>query len=221
MKTTLIIPALNEEGAIGKTLKEIPRNFIDEIIVIDGHSTDNTLNEAREALRNTDKVITQRRNGFGGALFDAVEIANGDVIMIMDADGSHNPNDIPKILEKFTNKNDVVMSSRYSKGARSDDDTLIRLLGNWIFTKLTNIIHKTNVSDSLYFFFAISRDNFKKLNLQNHGFGICIEFLVKAKRAGLTFKEIPAIERPRLAGKSKVNALKDGFKILKVILKKY
>lgn len=220
-KVSVIIPALNEEGCIGQTIREVPRDFVYEIIVVDGHSIDNTVKEARDALCPNDKVITQKRTGFGGALYDAVDEARGEAVIIMDADGSHNPNDIPKLMSKLT-ENNIVIASRYHKGGgRSDDDTLIRKLGNWLFTKLINLVHRVNVTDSLYLFSAISRENFKKLNLQSRGYAICIEFLVKAKRAGLRIEEIPAIERPRLHGKSKVNAFRDGLKILKAILKKY
>ena len=220
MRTTLIIPALNEEGCIGKTIKEIPRNNVDEIIVVDGHSTDNTINEAKSVLSQNDKVIEQKREKFGGAIYDGLDLATGDVVMIMDADGSHNPNDIPKLLSKFQ-ENTVVMASRYAPGGHSDDDTFIRWFGNWIFTKLIRIVHGIKITDSLYFFFAISRENFKKLELKSQGFAICIEFLVKAKRNKLKIIEIPAVERLRLAGKSKVNAFQDGLKILRAIFRTY
>ncbi len=220
MKTTLIIPALNEEGCIGKTIREIPRDCVDEIIVVDGHSADNTINEAKSVLDPNDKVIEQKREKFGGAIYDGLDLATGNVVMIMDADGSHNPNDIPKLLSKFS-ENTVVMASRYAPGGRSDDDTFVRWFGNWLFTKLIRIVHGIKITDSLYFFFAISKENFKKLNLKSQGFAICIEFLVKAKRNGLKIIEIPAIERPRLAGESKVNAFQDGLKILRAILRKY
>lgn len=219
-KITLIIPALNEEGCIGQVLKEVPGGVVDEIIVVDGHSTDNTIAEARQALGQRGKIITQTRKGFGGALYDGIDETRKDIVVIMDADGSQNPLDISKLLARYS-ENTVVMASRYAKGGKSDDDTPIRRIGNWFFTKLINLIHGTNVTDSLYFFFAISRDDFKKLDLQSHDYGICIEFLVKAKRVGLHFEEVPAIERKRLAGESKVNAFRDGLKILRMILRKY
>ena len=218
--TTLIIPALNEEGCIGKTIKEIPREYVDEIIVVDGHSTDNTINEAKSVLEENDTVIEQVREKFAGAIYDGLDLAQGDVIMVMDADGSHNPNDIPKLLSKLE-KGAVVMASRYAPGGRSDDDTLVRWLGNWIFTKLIKLIHGVKTTDSLYFFFAISKDDFKKLQLKSQGYAICIEFLTRAKKIGLKIVEVPAIERPRLAGASKVNAFRDGLKILRAILRKY
>lgn len=223
MKKTLIIPALNEEGCIGQTLQEIPRGLIDEIIVVDGFSTDNTIKEARETLESTGqpgKVILRTKPGFGSAIREAAEIAQGDLLIFMDADGSQNPADLPRLLEIY-GENTVAMASRYAKDGKSEDDTLIRGFGNRLFTKLANLTHGLSTSDCLYFFLAVSKANFQKLHLTSGDFSICIEFLIKAKRAGLTFQEIATTERPRLAGESKIHAFQDGLKILKRILRHY
>src|SRR3989344_3313964 len=220
---TLIIPALNEEGCIGQTIKEIPRGCVDEVIVVDGYSADNTTTEAQEAMRTTGqygRVINRTKEGFGVALCEGAEAAQGNILIFMDADGSQNPADLLRLLEKYE-ENTVVMASRYASGGRSDDDTFVRWFGNWLFTKFTNLIHGIHTTDSLYFFLAISKKNFQKLNLRLEDYRICIEFLVKAKRNKLKIVEIPAIERPRLAGESKVNAFRDGLKILRAILSKY
>lgn len=222
MKVSLIIPTMNEEGAIGRVLGEVPKNIINEIIVIDGHSTDNTAQEATAELRQgKDKFILQKKEGFGSALLEAFKMAKGDVIIIMDGDGSQNPKNISAFLKKIKEGYTYVMGSRYGRGGRSDDDTIIRFIGNRTLTFLTNLIHNTNVSDSLYLFIAITSRDLKKLRLSSPGIEICVEIPIKAHRAGLKFAEVPVIERPRFAGKSKVNALFTGLKILEVILKKY
>jgi len=222
MKISLIIPTMNEEGAIGRVLKEIPKNIINEIIVIDGHSTDNTAKEAKAEFRpRKDKFILQKKKGFGSALQQAFKQTRGDVIVILNADGSQNPKDIPALLKKIKEGYTYIMASRYSKGGRSDDDTIIRFIGNRTLTFLTNLLHKTNVTDSLYFFTAITRKDLKKLHLVCPGFEFCIEMLIKAHKAGLKFAEVPVVERARFAGKSKVNAFSAGWKILLVILQKY
>ncbi len=221
MKISLIIPTKNEAGAIGRVLREIPKKLIHEIIVIDGHSTDNTAKEVKALLRKgKDKFILQKRKGFGSALQQAFKVASGNVLIIMNADGSHNPKNIPALLKKIEEGYTYVMASRYLKGGGSDDDTIVRSIGNRVFTFLTNLIHKTNVTDSLYFFTTIKRRDLKKLHLVSPGFELCIEILIKAHKAGLKFAEIPVIERPRFAGKSKVNAFFAGLKILEVILGK-
>ena len=129
--------------------------------------------------------------------------------------------DIPKLIQKINEGYAYVIASRYGRGGRSDDDTLIRFIGNRSFTFLINLLHGTNVADSLYLFTAITRKGLKKLHLVSFGFEICVEILIKAHKAGLKFAEVPVIERPRFAGRSKVNAFFTGLKILEVILKKY
>lgn len=219
MRVSLIIPTRNEQGAIGRVLKEVPKRLIHEIIIIDGHSWDNTAGEAKAQLRSRkDKFILQKKKGFGNALLQAFKVIHGDVIIIMNGDGSHNPKNIPSLLKKIREGHAYVMASRYLKGGRSDDDTIIRFIGNRTLTFLTNLLHGTNVTDSLYFFTAITRSGLKKLHLTSPGFELCIEILIKAHKAGLKFAEVPVIERPRYAGKSKVNAFLAGLKILGVIL---
>lgn len=222
MKTTLIIPTRNEEGSIGRVLHEIPKKLVQQIIVVDGRSQDKTVNEIKANLRDKkDLLILQKSKGYGGAFLEGFKKATGDVIIMMDADGSHNPADIPFLLNKIKLGYEYVMASRYTTGGFSYDDTIIRWLGNQIFTKLTNIIHGTRVTDSIYLFTAITKKGLSKLNLKSRGFEFCTEILVKAHRAGLRFAEIPAIERARYAGNSKVNALVDGLKYLATIFGKF
>lgn len=221
MKVSLIIPTRNEEGCIGRVIREIPRKIVDEVIIIDGHSTDNTIIEAKRALKKNDKLINQKNLGYGAAFLEGFKAVTGDVIIMMDADGSHNPKDIDRIIDKFKQGYEFVMASRYTKGGKSDDDTLIRFLGNKIFTWMTNVIHGTNVTDSLYLFTAISKKKLDALYLVSPDFEFCTEIIVKAHKANLKFAEVPTIERKRYAGKSKVNAFIHGLKILRIILRPY
>lgn len=221
MKVSLIIPTRNEEGCIGQVLRDIPKKIVNEIVVVDGHSTDKTVKEAKKELRKKDKLIIQKGEGYGGAFIEAFKVASGNVIIMMDADGSHNPADIPFMLAKIKEGYEYVMASRYAIGGRSQDDTLIRWFGNQLFTKLTNIVHGTRVTDSLYLFTTINRNGLNKLTLRSQGFEFCTEILVKAHKAGLRFAEVPAVERARYKGESKVNAFSDGLKILRMILRRY
>lgn len=221
IKVTLIIPTRNEEGCIGRVLREVPRTHVDEIIVIDGNSADNTWREAEKELRPSDKLVHQKSRGYGAAFLEAFDIASGDVLIMMDADGSHNPAEIPALVDKIRRGYEYVMASRYTPGGRSEDDTVVRWFGNRFFTWLTNIIHGTNVTDSLYLFTAAPKDKLKQLGLRSPGFEFCTEIVVKAHRAGLRFAEVPAFERARYAGDTKVNAFWHGLKILRMILRRY
>jgi len=217
-KITVIIPTRNEGGCIGPLIKEIPKKYVDEIIVVDGHSTDNTKGEARRAGA---KFILQKGYGYGSAVQQGAKYAKGGVLILMDADGSMNPNAIPLLLKKIDEGYEYVMGSRYINNLKSADDTLVRYFGNKFFTWLTNVIHKTNVTDSLFTYNAIPKKAFMKIGARSKGFEYCTEILVKAKKAGLKFAEVPAPERQRMFGKTKINAFWHGLKILGMILKNY
>lgn len=214
MKVSLVIPTLNEAGCIEKTLSEVPKEYVDEIIIVDGHSEDNTADIVRKLGY---KVIMQKTKGYGGAFTEGVNASTGDVVILMDADGSHDPADIPLLLEKIKEGYDYVLAVRYAPGHRSEDDTIIRHIGNMLFTFLVNLIHKVFVSDALYLYTAIRKDKFYLIEPKSHGFEYCVEILIRAHKAGLKMAQIPSVERLRIDGKSKVNAFLDGLRILRVI----
>ncbi len=218
---SVIIPTRNEEGCIGRLLSEMPRDIIDEIIIVDGHSTDGTVKEVKSQLKPDDKLVNQKGYGYGAAFRQGFKLVGGNVIVMMDGDGSNNPKSINGMMAQIDKGYDYVMGSRYIKGAKSYDDTPIRFFGNKFFTWLTNIIHGTQVSDSLHLYTAVRKKSLDKLKLKSSGFEFCTEIVVKAHKAGLKFAEVPVIERARYAGKSKVNSLWHGLKILRMIIKRY
>ena len=166
MKVSVVIPTLNEAGSIGNVLNEIPKEVVDEVIVVDGHSSD----ETREIVKGLGhKVIMQDGKGYGQAFSQGIREAQGDIIVLMDADGSHNPKDIPLLVEKVNSQGyDFALGSRYAPGSWSEDDTLIRHLGNKIFTFLTNRIHKMGVSDSLFLFGAFKKGVLNSIEVKSH-----------------------------------------------------
>jgi glycosyltransferase involved in cell wall biosynthesis len=218
MKVSLIIPTLNESEVLEKTFNFIPRKSLQEIIVVDGHSTDKT----REIARSLGcRVFLQPHKGYGEALTYGVNKAKGDVVIFMDADSSQDPKAIPRLVKKINEGYEMVLGSRYIEGAGSEDDTLIRYIGNKFFTFLANKIHKLNITDSLYLFTAIRKDAFKKINPTSHDMEFCVEIIIKARKKGIKITEIPIRELKRLAGNSKVNVFYHGFRILFWLLKKY
>jgi len=215
-KISVVIPALNEVESIGRVLSEIPKDKVDEILVADGRSTDGTVELVKKLGY---QVIFEEKKGFGAAIASGIKRAQGDIVIILNADGSQNPNDIPKLVDKLEEGYDMVMASRYLPGAGSDDDTLLHRLGNKVFTFLFNIKNKTQLSDVLYFFLAVRKNVFDKVETVSPKFEYCIELPAKVSKAGLKIAQVPSFERKRFGGKAKVNAFPVGLKILLAIFK--
>lgn len=196
-------------------MADIPKDKVDEVLVADGGSTDGT----QELVKKLGyQIVTQEKKGFGAAIASGISHAKGDVIVVLNADGSMDPKDIPRLLEKIDQGYDLVLSSRYLPGAGSEDDTFIHFIGNKIFTFLCNMLYGVNVSDILYFFLAARKEIFKKIKPTCLHAGYCVEVPIKARQAGFKIGEIPSFEKKRTAGKAKVNAFTAGFKIFKTIL---
>lgn len=218
MKTTVIIPTFNEVESIEKVLNQIPKEKIDEVLVIDAPSDDGTVELVKKLGY---AVIFQEGKGFGRAIATGIKYAKGDIIVVLNGDGSQNPKDIPLLLEKIKQGYDLVLASRYLPGAGSDDDTLIHYIGNKFFTYLCNKLHKTGISDSLYFFIAARKKIFEVIKPESPNFGYCVEIPIKVKKAGFKIGEVPSFERKRFGGKAKVNALAVGLQTLLTLLKQW
>ena len=215
-KVSVIIPALNEVGSIGAVLNDIPKDRVDEVLVADGGSTDGTVELVTKLGYS---IITQAQKGFGAAIDNGFKQAKGDIVVVLNADGSQNPKDIPKLLDKIDEGYDLVLASRYSPGGGSEEDTFTHFIGNKIFTFLCNMIYKVNVSDVLYFFLAARKEIFEKVKTNCPHAGYCVELPIKTRRAGFRIGEIPSFEKKRTAGKAKVHTFSTGFKILMTLLK--
>ncbi len=213
---SIIIPTLNEVECIEMVLNQIPEHLKESVLVVDGHSTDGT---AELVKKLGYPLISQPGKGFGDGLLAGVRQVKGDVLVFLLADNSQNPKDIPLLLKKIEDGYDFVMASRYLPGSGSEDNTIIRGIGNRVLTFLFNKRHKVHFSDVLYFMLAMRKEIFEEINFECLGFEFCIELPAKVKRAGFKIGEVPSFERKRAGGKTKVNALKDGWKIFLAILK--
>lgn len=219
------MPTLNEVETIERALTQLPKDIIDEVLVIDGHSTDGTIESVKKLGY---PVIFQEENpkgsgakGFGSAVATGIKHAKGDVIIIMSADLSQNVNDIPLMLDKIKEGYDLVLASRYAPGGGSEDDTLLHHWGNRFFTGLCNLLYDTHITDCLYFYLAVRKNVFDKFKLDSVHAGCCPELPIKAKKAGFKIVDIPSLEKKRAGGKAKLNAFVDGLKILFKILRPY
>ena len=219
-KVSIIIPTMNEVQNIKHVFPYIPE-FVDEIIVIDANSTDGTVDEILK-FRKDAKIIKEKcPAGKGCALKIGFEVATGDLIVMMDADGSHNPNEIRGLLEPVLNGFDVSKGSRLLPGGGSDDFTLFRRLGNKLFITLANMLHGSNYTDLCYGYRAFKRDAIKKMCCKSDGFEIETEQSILMTKCGLKIKEVPSFEAERKHGKSNLHTFRDGWRILGIIIKEY
>lgn len=213
---TLIIPAKNEAESLPKVIYEIKKyNYNVDIIV---HETDTT---TIKSINSLDVQIKYQKNfGYGDALIYGIKNCQTQYFCIFNADGSFKPSEIIDMVQKLEkDKLDFVFGSRYQKNSGSDDDTIVTLIGNYIFTLIGKIFFKLNISDILYTFVLGKTKSANDLNLTQKDFSLCVEIPIKAVRNNMKISSISSHERERIAGKKKVNAFKDGFFILIYMIK--
>ncbi|NND02053.1 MAG: glycosyltransferase family 2 protein [Acidimicrobiia bacterium] len=213
----LVIPAKNEARNIHSVLARVP-DFIQELILVDGHSDDGTVDIA-VSIRPDIKVVTDDRPGKGSALRVGFNEAESDFVVIIDADGSMDPQEVIRYVGHMASGYELVKGSRFMVGAGSSDITVIRHLGNKALVTLTNLLFKQRFTDLCYGYLAFDRRRFAELGLRSTGFEIEAEIVTKAAMNGLRITEVPTFESPRLHGVSNLNAIRDGFRILFTILR--
>ncbi len=213
---TLIIPAKNEKESLPKVLDELKGYDFKKNIILE--SSDKL---TIEAIKNYDcKIIYQESNGYGDALKKGIETVETEFFCIFNADGSFNPKELDLMIKKIKDDEyDFVFASRYEKDCGSEDDTLVTFVGNYIFTFLGKIFFKLKITDILYTFVVARSSCTKKLGLTSKDFSFCVELPIKAQRANYKICTSKSFERSRIAGKKKVNAFKDGLKILLSMIK--
>ncbi|MFQ6063894.1 MAG: glycosyltransferase family 2 protein [Candidatus Bathyarchaeia archaeon] len=220
--TTIIVPALNESRSISRLLDELKQNGDNHIVVIDGNSVDGT---AEVAEKSGATVILQRGSGKGAALRQAFthSVVDGEIVVVMDADGSMDPKEVPLFISAIEEGADLVKGSRFLSWGRSEDLNLIRRIGNLFFLCLVNWLWSTKYTDLCYGFGAFRKNALKKLcpHLKSSDFEIETEICIKAKELGLNIVEVPSIEFKRRHGKSNLNIFRDGWKIIKTIFREF
>jgi glycosyltransferase involved in cell wall biosynthesis len=228
-KVSVVIPAMNEERNLPHVLTELPPD-LHQVILVDGRSTDDTKLVARR-VRPDIEIISQTRRGKGNALACGFAATTGDVIVMLDADGSADPAEIPRFVEALRHGADFVKGSRFIKGGGSGDITRFRRAGNFWLNRIVNILYRTRYSDLCYGYNAFWRHCLQHFDLDpsemrapgsdfmQWGDGFEIETLINIRiaKAGLKVVEVPSFERARLNGVSNLNALSDGFRVLRVI----
>ena len=225
---TILIPALNEAECLARVLPLVPEHLLPGVLVVDGGSTDGTPDVVR---RLGCRVIPQEGRGLGRAIVTGLRATTGDVVVVIDADGSHDVRDIPRLLAKLAEGYDLVLASRYMDGpedagmfsprrrSTSDDDTPIRELGNRSFTGLCRLLHRVPVHDVLNGFKAFRRAILDTFEIETEGQEYDVEMLIKAQKRGFRIGEVPIVESRRIAGESKLSVPIHGALILWVILR--
>ena len=212
---SVVIPTWNEAGNIQHVLRQLAR--FDDIVIVDGMSEDGTVELAR-AIRPDVRVIEQEPRGKGAALRAGFEAATGEVIVMMDADGSMDPCEVEVFVSMINIGFDLVKGSRLAVGGGSHDLTLVRWAGNKALCSLANRLFGTAWTDLCYGYLAFRRDCLPRLALTADGFEIESQILANAALNGLRMAEIPSIELPRLTGESHLVARRDGVRVVKAML---
>jgi dolichol-phosphate mannosyltransferase len=209
---TVIIPARNEEQTLGSIIEKA-RPVCDEIVVVDGHSTDGTV---EVATRHGVRVVQDNRKGKGDAIRVGARAATGDIIVFVDADGSHDPADIPRLVEPIQRgEADLVIGSRGRGGSdelHGDIEKLLRLVGSDLILIGINWRFKAALTDSQNGFRAIRRRVILDLNLRENITTIEQEMTIKALKKGYVVSEVPTHEYARLAGESTIRLRKVWFR---------
>jgi len=212
---SVVIPTLNEAMNLPWVLRRMP-SYVDEVVIVDGRSLDSTVDVAR-ALRLDVVVVSEPQAGKGFAVRAGLAAASGDIIVMLDADGSMDPQEIGWFISPLQHEFDFVKGSRYVTGGGSEDITLLRSAGNRSLTRLANLVLHSNYSDLCYGYIAMRRECLQILELQSEGFEIETELIVRASRAGLRIAEVPSNELTRISGNSNLHTFRDGWRVLRTL----
>jgi len=230
-RVSVVIPAKNEARNLPYVFGLIPRT-VHEVILVDGHSVDDTVAVARELWPDV-RIVEQNRMGKGNALACGFAAATGDIIAMVDADGSADPGEIPAFVTALLHGADFAKGTRCGPGGGSEDLTRVRRAGNRAFSALFNACYRTSYSDLCYGYNAFWRRLVPVLGLDSTtpapddgqgrlwGDGFEIETLIhiRVAQSGLKVTEVPSFERSRIHGLSNLNTFSDGLRVLRTILK--
>jgi glycosyltransferase involved in cell wall biosynthesis len=223
---SIVIPAKNEARCLPAVLAELP-DGVHEVILVDGNSTDDTVGAALRARPDL-RVVLQSRRGKGNALACGIEACTGDVVVLLDADGSADPAEIADFVDALVGGADFAKGSRFLPGGGSADLTVLRRLGNGALAAVMNRLYRTSFTDLCYGYNAFWRHCAEKLALPEteraepvFGDGFEIETIIATHVAtsGLSVAEVPSFERPRFYGSSNLNTWRDGWRVLRAILR--
>jgi glycosyltransferase involved in cell wall biosynthesis len=217
-KVSVVVPTLNEAKNLPHVFKLLAEQDIHEVLVVDGYSTDDTIQVA-QALRPDVRIVHQTRRGKGNALKHGFDAATGDIIVMLDADGSADPGEIPAYVEALINGADFAKGTRFARGGGSTDITPLRRVGNWGLNTLTNVLYRSKFTDLCYGYNAFWKHCIPVMDVDCDGFEVETLINVRVHKAGLKIAEVGSFEADRIHGESNLNTFRDGWRVLKTIFK--
>jgi glycosyltransferase involved in cell wall biosynthesis len=216
---SVVIPTLNEARNLPLVIARLP-SWVHEIVIVDGRSTDNT---PAIALASSPKVriVLETKPGKGAALRAGFRAAGGDIIAMLDADGSMNPRELILFVGALISGVDFAKGSRFVQGGGTTDMSFYRMMGNWCLTHITRVLYGSAFSDLCYGYNAFWAHNLWALDVDQDGFEIETAMNISAIRSGLKVAEVPSFEARRVHGVSHLRPISDGFRVLSTILSEW
>jgi len=212
---SVVIPTLNESRNLPYAMWRLP-DFVTEVIVVDGRSSDDTAITAA-MMRPDVRVVMEPAKGKGAALRRGFAEATGDIVVMLDADGSADGGEIQRFVDVLLAGADFAKGSRFLPGGGSADLTHIRSLGNQALTAIVNLICQTRFSDLCYGYNAFWRDCLDFIDIDVTGFEVETRLMMMVAASGLVMVEVPSWEYNRVHGVSNLNAFRDGMRVLRSI----
>jgi glycosyltransferase involved in cell wall biosynthesis len=226
-RVSVVIPTYNEAKNLPHVFSRLPED-VHEVIVVDGRSVDDTIDVAR-SLRPDVRVVLQNRRGKGNAMACGFEHATGDVVVMLDADGSADPQEIPRFVAALTDGADFAKGTRFANGGGSADITRTRAWGNRWLNRIANTLFGTRYTDLCYGYNAFwtrclpaleldASDRGREDKLWGDGFEIETIINTRMAKAGLRITEVPSYEFERIHGESNLNTWRDGVRVLRALV---
>ena len=216
VRVSVVIAAMNEAENLPYVFARLPEG-LHEVILVDGHSVDETAAVAR-SLRPDIVIVPQTGRGKGNALAEGFAVCTGEIVVALDADGSTDAAEIPRFVAALCNGADFVKGSRFAQGGSSTDITRIRSVGNHVLNTLVNALYGTHYTDLCYGYNAFWARCLPYMHVDCDGFEVETLINVRIAKAGLVIHEVPSYEHPRLHGSSNLHAVRDGSRVLRTIV---
>ena len=218
-RVSVVVPARNEARNIGHVLATLPPDIY-EVLLVDGDSTDGTVEAARAVMPDI-RVISQPGTGKGDALEAGLEACTGEIVVMLDADGSADGREIPRFVAALTAGADLAKGSRFLDGGGSSDLTRLRRAGNRLLCGIVNVVYHTRYSDLCYGYNAGWIDPLRQLKLDCTGFEIETVLSIRSAQSRFRITEVPSFEFPRLFGESNLRTFRDGLRVLRAIAREH